>query len=165
LAEVFRVRSGGVVQAAAALTDADVPRLAEHPAVVVEDADRGVDEASLFHLYNHLRESGRFLVLTCRQVPARWPVQLPDLLSRLVTVPVAAIGAPDDRLLEALLLKLFADRQLRIGPEVLAYLLPRMERSFDAARTLVQALDAAALTEKRAITIPLVRDVLAAKKP
>jgi chromosomal replication initiation ATPase DnaA len=165
LAQVFRWRSHGVVVSAGDLSSGDVPRLAEQPAVAVEDADRGVDETALLHLYNLSRETGCFLLLTGRQAPARWPVRLPDLLSRLVTMPVAAIGEPSDGLLESLLLKLFADRQMRVGPEILSYLLPRMERSFDRARTLVEALEAAARPENRSITIPFVRAVMSGEKP
>ncbi len=105
-------------------------------------------------------EARHHLLLTGRQPPARWRLTLPDLRSRLSSIPVAAIGAPDDGLLEALLLKLFADRQLRIGPEIVSFLLPRMERSFDAVRALVAAIDAAALSGQRPVTIPLLRQVL-----
>jgi chromosomal replication initiation ATPase DnaA len=161
LAHVFAARSGGVVVAACEFGFDDVPILAEHPSVVVEDADRGVDEAAMFHLYNLLRETGRSLLVTGREAPARWGLRLPDLRSRLSSIPAVGILAPDDGLLQALLLKLFADRQLRIGPDVLAYVLLRMERSFDAARALVAAIDAAALARQRPVTVPLVRDVMA----
>ena len=161
LAEVFRQRCGGIRMAASALAEDDLPGLAQAPAVIVEDADQGVDEALLLHLYNLIGEARHHLLLTARQAPARWPVALPDLRSRLASIPVAAIGAPDDRLLEALLLKLFADRQMRIGPEIVSFLVPRMERSFGAARRLVTAIDAAALSGHRPVTVPLVRQVLA----
>jgi len=101
-----------------------------------------------------------WLLLTGREAPSRWGLGLPDLTSRLATLPVASIGAPDDALLQVLLLKLFADRQLKVGPDVLAYLLPRMERSFLAARALVEEVDAAALAMKRPVTIPLLREIL-----
>lgn len=160
LAHVFRDRSGGVLIAAGALAVEDVPTLADRPSVVVEDAERGVDETALFHLYNLVRERRGFLLLTGRSAPARWALSLPDLRSRLATVPVAAVRPPDDGLLEALLLKLFADRQLRIGPDVLSFLLPRMERTFAGARALVEAIDVAALSRQRPVTVPLVREVL-----
>ncbi len=160
LAHMFRERSGGVLLAAEALGGDDVPVVAEHRTVVVEDADRGVDEVALFHLHNILRETGRFLLLTGREAPARWSLALPDLRSRLAAAPVAAIHAPDDGLLEALLLKLFVDRQLRVGPDVLSFILPRMERSFAGARALVEAIDVAALARQRPVTVPLVRAVL-----
>ena len=58
------------------------------------------------------------------------------------------------------LVKLFVDRQLRVGEDVVSFLLARMERSLDAAQRIVAALDAAALTGRRNITIPLARRVL-----
>ncbi|MBT5048973.1 MAG: DNA replication protein [Rhodospirillaceae bacterium] len=128
--------------------------------LVMEDMKCPVDEEALLHLYNMVSERGRTLLLTSAIPPARWPVKLPDLASRLRTIPVAEIGAPDDALLEALLVKMFADRQLRVGPDVIAFLLPRMERSFAHVRALVERLDGAALSQQRTITIPLARNVL-----
>lgn len=165
LAHVFAARSGGAVVAAAALTVDSVPHLAERRALAIEDADQGVDETALFHLYNLMRETKGWLLLTGREPPARWAIALADLRSRLSSLPVAFIGAPDDALLQALLMKLFADRQLRVGPEILTYLLPRMERSFLAARALVEQIDAAALALKRPVTIPLLREILPEEQP
>lgn len=158
LAQVFAARSGALVMAAAALTRDDPPRLLpEQPALVLEDGDDGVDEVALFHLFNLAKETSRFLLLTGRTPPARWPLALADLRSRLRASPSVAIEPPDDALLAALLVKLFADRQLKVPAEVISYVLPRLERSFAAARALVAAVDAAALAERRDITIPLVR--------
>ena len=100
------------------------------------------------------------MLLTARTAPARWNVELPDLISRLRATPVAKIGAPDDMLLGAVLLKHFADRQLNISPAVLKFLLKRMIRSMDAARELVIALDRAALSTGKKITRQFAGDVL-----
>ena len=161
LAHIFAARSGCRILAAASLTVAAVGELAEGPGVVIEDADRGVDETALFHLFNLLKEQKRSLLLTGRTAPARWTVALPDLRSRLATVTMAPIGSPDDQLLQALLVKLFADRQLRVAPEVIHYLLPRIERSFAAVHALVERLDQAALEQGRAVSLPLAREVIA----
>jgi len=160
LAHVFAARADGPVLTAAALRFELVPGLALAPAVAVEDADRGGDEAALLHLFNLLRERGRGLLLTGREAPTRWPVALADLRSRLAALPAVAIGAPDEGLLGALMVKLFADRQLRVGQDVLAYLLPRVERSFAAVHAAVEALDDAALAQGRPITVPLARAAL-----
>lgn len=162
LAHIFAGKSGSVVVPALLLTPDNIPDIAQDHGVVVEDADRGVDETALFHLFNLQKEQGRALLLTGRDAPSRWKIALPDLRSRLATLPVAAIGSPDDFLLEALLVKLFADRQLRIGPDVIAYALPRIDRSFAAVHDLVSKLDQAALEGGRAVTVPLVRSVLGA---
>lgn len=160
LAHLFAARSKGRVLSAAALTVEAVPHLAGMKALALEDADQGVDETALFHLYNLLRETRGWLLLTGREAPSRWGLRLPDLTSRLATLPVVSVAAPDDVLLLSLLLKLFSDRQLKVGPDVPAYLLARMERSFLAVRTLVETVDAAAMAMKRPVTIPLLREVL-----
>ena len=160
LAHLFAARRSASLVAGTALTVAMVPQLAEAQAVIVEDGDRGVDDQALFHLFNLLREGSRTLLLTGREPPARWPVTLPDLKSRLATIPVVTIGAPDEALLAALMVKLFSDRQIRIGPDVPAYVLPRLERSFAAVRNAVAVLDRAALAERRPITVPLAREAL-----
>ncbi len=133
-------------------------------AAVVDDAERlagGGGEVALLHLYNLLhQERGGHLLLTARQPVVAWPLGLADLRSRLRAAPAVAIEPPDDALLGAVLVKLFADRQLRVGREVVAYLTGRMERSFAAAGRLVAELDAAALRERRAVTLPLAREVV-----
>ena len=165
LAHVFAKQSGAWVVPASKLNVDVVPQMAEASALVVENADRGVNEPALFHLFNLLRETGRWLLLTGIEAPARWPVTLPDLRSRLSSIPVTAIRSADSSLLQAILLKLFADRQLRVNPDILTYILPRMERSFEAARTLVAAIDQAAMALQRPVTIPLVRQVLSDLSP
>jgi DnaA regulatory inactivator Hda len=133
-------------------------------AVVVEDVDRWIatDDAQrqLFHLYNVVAERRGHMMLTARVPPALWPMRLADLRSRIAAAPAAAIEPPDEDLVAALLMKLFADRQLKVSDEVLTFLLARMERSFDAARRLVVALDDAALDARRNLTIPLAGEVL-----
>ena len=161
LAHLFAAATGAGSIIAADLGIDDPPRLLDAAALVVEDCDQGgLDETALFHLINLARENGRFLLLTGRQPPSRWTVALPDLRSRLLAMTALAIGAPDDQVLAALLVKLFADRQLKVGEEVVAYLLGRMERSFAAAARLVDRLDRAALAGHRAVTVPLARAVL-----
>lgn len=148
-----------------ALAAADPAELAAAGAIAIDDADRvardAAGERALFHLYNLLKEAGGFLVLAAREPPARWPVALPDLASRLKAAPPIGLGEPDDVLLAQVLAKLFADRQLAVGPEIVQAMLARMERSFAEARRLVAEIDAASLAQGRSITLPLVRSILA----
>ncbi len=165
LGEVWRQASGAARMSA---SDFDVRR-AEMPgpgeSVLLDDAEQATGrpdrESGLLHLVNYVREGGGSLLLLARSAPARWPIGLPDLASRLVAAPLASIGAPDDMLLQALLAKLFHDRQIQVGPDVIIFLLKRMERSFEAAHALAGALDQAALAGKRRITVPLARQILA----
>jgi len=160
LLEVWRARSNAVAIAPRALTSAAVPQLlGEACAVAIDEAQSG-DEEALLHLYNVLAERKGHLLLAAREPPARWTIRLADLRSRLLAAPAVAVEAPDDALLGAVLVKLFADRQLRISEDLIPYLLPRIERSFAAAQEIVAALDAAALADRRAVTVRLARALL-----
>jgi chromosomal replication initiation ATPase DnaA len=160
LGHVFARRSGAVLIAPAALARAAPRALAGAARAAIVDDAEGAAEEPLLHLYNLLAERGGHLLLLARAAPARWGIGLADLRSRLLAAPVVEVAPPDDALLAALLVKLFADRQLRIGAEVVAFLVPRLERSFAAAQRMVAALDQAALAAGRPVTVPLARAVL-----
>jgi chromosomal replication initiation ATPase DnaA len=129
--------------------------------VLVDDADRrDIPDVHLFHLVNAVREAGQSLLITARTPPSAWPVTLPDLASRLKAMPSAAIGAPDDELVGALLVKFFVDRQLDVAPPVISYLARRIDRSAAALRATVAAIDEASLRQNRKVTRALVAEIL-----
>jgi len=118
-------------------------------------------ETTLFHLYNIFKEEGRTFLVTSRMSPTAADFTIPDLASRFRAAPHAMMKSPDDILLGSVLIKLFSDRQLSVGNEVISYILPRMERSFSAVRDIVENADKMALAQKRGISVPLMRKVLA----
>ncbi len=161
LAHVFALRTKASIIAGADLQESAVAKLVEdNAALVLEDGENTKSEHALLHLFNALKERSGFLLLTGREPPARWKFKLADLTSRLAAVPSVRISPPDDALMEAVLVKLFSDRQLSIDPDVVGYLMRRMDRSFAAARDIVAKADTAALAGKRAITVPLMREIL-----
>ncbi|MCB2110042.1 MAG: chromosomal replication initiator DnaA [Defluviimonas sp.] len=175
LARVWAADSGAAIVAADALAGGPggLPATAQMApatlALVVEDADRiagdRAAETALFHLHNHhLAEGGR-LLLTARAPAGAWGLVLPDLLSRLEATELARLLPPDDRLLAAVLVKLFADRQLLVAPDLIDWLLRHMERSFAAAHATVARLDAAALSARRPLTLRFARTVLDSGAP
>jgi chromosomal replication initiation ATPase DnaA len=159
LAHVWAALAGAVILSASDLATADLAQLEGRP-VAVEDADRiGLAEAQLFHLHNLVTSTGA-LLLTARTPPRDWGLTLPDLISRMQATPIAHLEAADDALLSAVLVKLFADRQVAVPINLIAFLISRMPRSVGAARALVAALDARALAAGRPITRALAGEVL-----
>ncbi|MHA3914865.1 HdaA/DnaA family protein [Halovulum sp. GXIMD14793] len=161
LARVWAELSGADILKANALP---TPLPIEAPALVVEDVDQAAPDPdaqeSLFHLHNALFARRAPLLLTGRGTPSQWGLTLPDLASRLTAIPVAALEPPDDALLSGLLVKLFADRQITVTPELITYLVSRIDRSFAAAAAIVATLDEAALAQRRAITRSFAADVI-----
>jgi len=143
------------------LGDAAPMEFAAEPALLIEDADRiGAAEAALFHLLNRVRESGAFALLTARRAPDLWGLRTPDLLSRLRLAPILVLSEPGPDLTRAVLFKLFSDRQLVVDPAVIGYIALRVERSLDAARGIVAALDREALARGKRVTRAMAAELL-----
>ncbi len=168
LAHVYMAKSGAHLIDGSQINQINVRDLVEtNPTLVIDNAEAVVSEdgadiheENLFHILNLLKETGHHAVLCSITPPARWKVKLADLKSRLNALTHVAIADPDESLLAAVMVKQFADRQLRIDHGVIDYILPRMERSFRCVHHIVTAIDALALREHRNITIPLIRQVL-----
>ncbi len=163
LAHVWAARTGAEIVAARDLTDEAVPELAAGP-VAVEDvpdiAPNAAVQTALFHLHNLVLANGNRLLLTGRSAPRAWGLTLPDLQSRVEGAQAAALQPPCDRLLTVLLAKLFADRQITPRPDVIPYLLRRMDRSFASAQDIVARLDRESLSRGRAVTRDLAATLL-----
>jgi chromosomal replication initiation ATPase DnaA len=155
LAQLWLAASEAIEIAPHALSDQVVATLEGGRAFLLDDADRVADGKAFFHLLNFVQQSDGWLLMTGREAPPRWPTRVPDLHSRLTAVPGAELAPPDDALLARVLLKLFADRQLK-GPEALIdYLVPRLERSFAEAERIVVLIDTLALQQKRNISVEI----------
>ncbi|MGP1394319.1 MAG: HdaA/DnaA family protein [Inquilinaceae bacterium] len=169
LAALWQARTDAHTVTAAILMDTDPQVLLDRSsAVVLDDADRlagTAAEPALFHLYNQAASVGGHILLTGLTPPARWPIGLPDLASRLRAAPSVELEKPDDTLLAAVLVKLFVERQMPVAPGVIPYLVDRLERDFATVQAAVRKLDAACLGARRStITVHFVRDVLGFEK-
>jgi chromosomal replication initiation ATPase DnaA len=163
LAAIWAEISGARLVAARSLRPSDLLAALATGALVVEDAAPGnFDEAAFFHLLNLVREEEAYLLVTARTAPASWPMRTADLASRFRAMPVLTLLAPDDALFRAVLVKLFADRQVQVDESVIGYLASRLERSFAAARAAVQQLDRTALGRQRPITRALAVELFGA---
>lgn len=163
LAHVWANMAGAQIVSATEITEDAVPDLACGN-LVVEDVPliaRAPDlQTALFHLHNLVLADGHSLLLTGAAAVQHWGITLPDLQSRLQGTTAVALAPPDDALLSALLVKLLADRQLTPKPDLIPFLLTRMDRSFADAIAVIERLDAASLALKRPVTRALAAQVL-----
>jgi chromosomal replication initiation ATPase DnaA len=161
LAAIWADAAGARFLSARALAATLPPAALATGALVIEDIAPGCfDERAMFHLVNLAREEHAFLLLTARSPPAGWPISLRDLGSRLRAIPVVTITAPDDNLLRAVLIKLFADRQLAVDESLVGFVARRIERSIAAARAVVALLDREAMRQQRRLTRAFAAEVL-----
>ncbi|MBS9715758.1 DnaA ATPase domain-containing protein [Pseudohalocynthiibacter aestuariivivens] len=163
LSHVWAKEAGAHILRARELGDIDISTSANNH-VAVEDvcqiAGNSDAEQILFHLHNLVLANGHSLLLTAQTAPAKWTLSLPDLESRMQGTPVVTLEEPDDALLCAVMIKLFSDRQIDVPPNLLPYLLRRMDRSFSTAKEIVDTLDKAALSRGCAVSRALAASVL-----
>ncbi|KUO57441.1 MAG: hypothetical protein APF80_01425 [Alphaproteobacteria bacterium BRH_c36] len=163
LANVWRAKTRAERLVAADANEAAVQAAVAGGKVIVEDLDGGIsDEAALFHLLNIARQGRALVLFTSKRAPGELEIALPDLRSRVKAMPMAVIEPPDEALLRAVLVKLFADRQLVVEPDVIGYLVVRMERSMAAANAIVAETDRLGLAMRRRVSKQLVQTALAA---
>ncbi len=134
--------------------------------VALDDVDawagRAGAEEALFHTLNRMRASGATVLASARCRPPECGFRLPDLISRLASFSqhrLRLLG--DDDLLAALRLRA-ATRGIRIGDEVLHWLLGRHQRRLPALIAALDHLQTTAYAQKRRITTALAREVFAA---
>lgn len=164
LAQIWTAETGAIAFSGADLCNEAIVLAAPAPALCVDDADAVAGnpqaEEALFHLLNQARNQDQPVLMTARDTPGTWGLSLPDLESRMLACAVTRIDVPDDGLIQMVLVKLCDDHQLAVGPDVISYLAPRMDRSLRTARRLVAALDHAALTRQKKVTRALAAEIL-----
>ena len=159
LARIFADRSGAEVPAPEALEQ--LARAGGNAPLILEDADRrDYPELALFHLLNQSMRDHRPLLITAREPIGNWPYRTEDVLSRARLAALFTVSEADDVQLSQMLVKLFGDRQVTVDPKIVAYLVPRMERSPEEAVILVELLDRLAMARGTAITRAVAAEAL-----
>ena len=145
----------------------NVKRLAtENQVIVVENVRPLHNDEALFHLFNMFNEPGKYMLWTAESAANRLRFSLPDLQTRLNMLPSVEIKEPDDFMLQMLIVKLFNDRQIIIGEDILAYIINNTRRSFAYVRDLVKEIDEISLAYHSAVNYNIVRkaiELMAAK--
>ena len=72
----------------------------------------------------------------------------------------AFIEEPDDTLMEALIIKLFNDRQLLVKPNVVKFLMQRIERSYSGVSEIIELIDKVSLSQKKSVSIKLIKTLI-----
>jgi len=166
LGALWAKKAAATVVQASSLGEAEVGSCAESGAILIEDADLiGETEERLFHVVNAALHNQSWTLLTARAAPNAWGLRTPDLVSRLRLAPLVRLGAPDIELTEAVLFKLFSDRQMLVEPRLVAFIALRIERSLAAARAIVAALDHEGLSRGRRVTRAMAAELLREAPP
>ena len=131
--------------------------------LILENIDKvkyDKSEQDLFHIINLVKESNKKLLMTSRKSISEIDLSLEDLKSRLNSIIEAKIKEPDDQLMKLILIKIFNDKQLKINPNVIDFLMSRLVRTYKSINLFIEKIDKFSLEKGKKITIPLINDLL-----
>jgi len=160
LASVLKGVSDGKIIFAKNITKNNVEELFNINCLIIEDFEKLSSESAFFHLFNMCKENNNKIMLTSAISPYDIDFKLPDLKSRILSLPIVKLKFPDDELLENIILKQFMDKGVRVDKEVIGFLLKRVDRSFDSIYNLVSKIDFASIEKSRKITVPFVKEFI-----
>lgn len=162
LAHIFQQKTSALYINAAKL---DIETLSDcfkirNGTIAVDNIESVKNEEALFHLYNHIKSQDLYALYISNQKPAHLNLTLPDLSSRLKTLPIIELEAADDMLLEAVITKWLGDFQIKVSKEVFSYLLTQIPMNLSDIKIFMQKLNEISLQEKRNITIPFLKQLI-----
>ncbi|MGQ0534274.1 MAG: hypothetical protein ACT4OF_16520 [Caulobacteraceae bacterium] len=129
------------VSAVAAAEDAAAIFREAEGRLFIDDADRERDEGMLWRVLDLARAQRGAVLLVGSKPPSAWPVVLPDLRSRIASLPVATLGEPDEALMGVVLRRICREQFIQLSDDAAKFLVRRLPRTFAAARQWAAALD------------------------
>lgn len=149
------------IVAASSVHSRNVKRLVqENSVLVIENVEPKNDNEALFHLFNLFNTPDRYMLWTAETAPSQMKFPLKDLYTRLKMLPCVKISEPDDVMLQMLIVKLFDDRQIKISPEILSYIINNAPRSFAYIEALVEEIDKISLAYQAAVNYTIIKQAM-----
>lgn len=130
---------------------------------VLDDADMIDDNILLFYIYNTIKEHDAYLLLTAKNPPIRWNIQLADVRSRLLTVNVLNIYKPDEHAITGIITQMLKQRGLEAQANIVCYIANNVERSYESINFWINRIDSM-ISKKSKLTLSLVKTVITTKQ-
>ena len=118
----------------------------------------------MFNLYNQIFGQNRQLIVSANTSPRLCSIELSDLQSRLMRLPVFQIKSLDENLRISALQLRSNQRGVELPISTAKFLLKRSRRDMTSLYEVLDQLDKEGLRAKRRLTIPFAKKVLSLMK-
>ena len=133
-------------------------------AFAIDDAETLSSSEALLSAMNRISGKPGRLLLTSHVTPLQWRSKSADLQSRLNAMPIVEIGAPDELMMAERLRAAASRYYLKLDEDLLNYLVPRLELSYEAIERFLERLNDGVTVSGRAPSIPLAKEILDAMR-
>ena len=129
-------------------------------ALIIENFNFNIPEKLLYSLINIVEQENKYLLITSLKPINKFDFKLKDLNSRINNCLFVEIGAPDDKLIYALIVKNFSDRQINIDKKIIEYIIKRINRSYKDIFLFIYKVDQLSLQKGKPINLSIIKKIL-----
>ena len=160
LAKIFELKSTCLNISEKNFTEEILIKFKTKQSLIIEDYQNNISENLLYSLINIVEQENKYLLITSEKPINEFNYKLNDLVSRLNNFLYIKLGAPDDELIYALIVKNFSDRQITIDKKLIDYIIKRIDRSYESIFIFISKVDQLSLKKGKPINLEVIKKVL-----
>ena len=160
LAKIFELKSTCLNISEKNFTEEILIKFKTKQSLIIEDYQNNISENLLYSLINIVEQENKYLLITSETPINEFNYKLNDLVSRLNNFLYIKLGAPDDELIYALIVKNFSDRQITIDKKLIDYIIKRIDRSYESIFIFISKVDQLSLQKGKPINLEVIKKVL-----
>ena len=160
LSKIFLGKNDGLMIYEKDINDEIFKKLKLYENIVLDGFNYETNEKLLYSIFNLVDSENKFLIINSINPINEMDFQLKDLVSRAKNCLFAKIENPDDELMNAIILKNFSDRQIKIDNKLIDYIAKRIDRSYSKISQFIYKIDELSLKKKKPIDFKIIKEIL-----
>ena len=160
LSEIFKKKNKAIIIKNDDINNNFFNKIRYYENIILDNLEFLSDEKTLYSIFNFVEQYNKYLIINSIDSINSIEFKLPDLKSRLKNCIFAKIDKPDDDMIFALVLKHFADRQIKIEKKIIEYITKRIERSYGKIFDFIYKVDQFSLINKKPIDYKSIKKIL-----
>ena len=160
LSKIFLGKNNGLMIYEKDINDEIFKKLKLYENIVLDGFNYETNEKLLYSIFNLVDSENKFLIINSINPINEMDFQLKDLVSRAKNCLFAKIENPDDELMNAIILKNFSDRQIKINNKLIDYIAKRIDRSYSKISQFIYKIDELSLKKKKPIDFKIIKEIL-----
>ena len=160
LSEIFKRKNKAIIIKNDEINNNFFNKIRYYENIILDNLEFLSDEKTLYSIFNFVEQYNKYLIINSIDSINSIEFKLPDLKSRLKNCIFAKIDKPDDDMIFALVLKHFADRQIKIEKKIIEYITKRIERSYGKILDFIYKVDQFSLINKKPVDYKSIKKIL-----
>ena len=160
LSKIFLGKNKGIMIIEKDINDEIFKKLKLYENIIIDEFNYKTKETLLYSIFNFVDSENKYLIINSTQPINEVDFQLKDLESRSKNCLFAKIENPDDELINAIILKNFSDRQIKIDNKLIDYIAKRIDRSYGKISQFIYKIDELSLKKKKPIDFKIIKEIL-----